>query len=211
VAALDTRGERVYNALFSPDSRAFATETRKGEIILWDASGQRIAGLAAKEIDYSYFNELEAYGSPSFAFSPDSRAVITFRGRPTQLWDAATGLLRSTLQSAEGRNAAFSPDSRLLVTPSGGGSAARVWDAETGRLVKELPRAPRKTSHLLFSPDGRLFLTASDAGVTLWDASTFEPLAMLARARFPARFSPDGRMLAAGGNGKTALLYELNR
>jgi WD40 repeat protein len=209
VAALDTGGERVYNAAFSPDSRTVATETRKGAVLLWDSAGRPVTRLAAPEIDYSYFNEVEVYGSPSFAFAPDSRAVVTFRDRPTQLWDAVRGQLIAKLPTGESRSVAFSPDSRLLVTSGGDAASARFWEVATGRLALELPRAEKKTNHVVFSPDGRLLLTAFDAGVKLWDASTGELLATLDKSRFPAHFSPDGRRLVTGGSGKTAYLYEL--
>lgn len=199
----------VYNAAFSPDSRLLATETSKGMVHLWDAAtGQLRAKLKPREIDYSYLNVEDVYYTPSFAFAPDSRTLVTYHDRATQIWDAEKGELRHTLKNSTADRIAFSPDARTLAT-CGGSAAAKLWDVETGRLVRELPRSEKETHYVAYSPDGRLLLTASDAGVRLWDAATGEPVATLPRSRYPARFSPDGRRLATGGNERTALLYEL--
>jgi WD40 repeat protein len=210
VATLEGHKDRVYNTAFSPDGRMLATETIKGTTMLWDAStGQLKATLKAEEIDYPYFNLVDLYATPSFAFSPDSQTLVTFRDRATQVWDAATGALKQTLKKADGDSVAFSPDSRVLAT-CGGGAAAKLWDAVTAKLIRELPKGEKETHYVTFSPDGRLLLTASDAGVKLWDAQTGALYATLDRARFPARFSPDGRLLATGGTDKTAMIYDLS-
>ncbi len=209
VATLVEPNDIIYNTVFSPDSRSLATETNKGAVHLWDAATGRLrAQVKAKEIDYSYFSGVDVYYTPSFAFSPDSRTLVTYRNRSTQIWDAETGALRQTLKKSSSDGVAFSPDSRLLAT-SGGDDSAKLWDVQTGKLVRQLAKSEKETHYVMFSPDGRLLLTAGDAGVRLWDVATGEPITSLAAARFPASFSPDGRLFATGGNEKTAHVYEL--
>ena len=211
LATLGEHKDLVYNAVFSPDSRLLATETNKGVVHLWDAAtGQFKAKLKAEEIDYPFLNNTDdVYYTPSFAFSPDSRTLVTYRDRSTQVWDTETGAPRQKLKKSESDSVAFSPDSRLLAT-SGGSASAKLWDVQTGKLVREFAKSEKETHYVAFSPDGRLLLTASDAGIRLWDAETGEESAALAAARFPARFSADGRLLATGGNEKTAYVYEIS-
>ena len=211
VATLGEHKDIVYNMAFSPDSRLLATETNKGVVHLWDAAtGQFRAKLKAKEIDYPFLADTDAYYTPSFVFSPDSRALVTYHDRPTQLWDAETGALRQTLKRSSGDSVAFSPDSRLLATCGGAATSAKLWDVATGKLVRQLAKSEKEVHYVVFSPDGRLLLTACDSGVRLWDVASGELAATLTRSRFPVRFSPDGRRLATGGNAKTAYVYELN-
>lgn len=210
VATLVEQKDIIYNVVFSPDSRSLATETNRGEVHLWDASTGRLkASLKAKKIDFAYLSGIDVYYTPSFAFSPDSRTLVTYRDRSTQVWDAEAGALRQTLKKSSCDGVAFSPDSRLLAT-CGGASSAKLWDVETGKLVREFAKSEKETHYVAFSPDGRLLLTASDAGVRLWDVDSGEQAAALAGSRFPASFSPDGRRLATGGNAKTAYVYEIS-
>jgi WD40 repeat protein len=210
VATLGGHKDVVYNVSFSPDSRLLATETAEGGVRLWDAAtGQFKAKLKAAEIDYPFLSDADVYYTPSFAFSPDSRTLVTYHNRPTQVWDAETGALRQKLRKSSSDRVAFSPDSRLLAT-CGGSASAKLWDVETGKLVREMAKSEKETHYVAFSPDGRLLLTASDAGVRLWDVASGGQAAALGGSRFPARFSNDGRRLATGGNEKTAYAYEIS-
>jgi WD40 repeat protein len=210
LATLGEHKDVVYNAVFSPDSRLLATETSEGVVHLWDAATGRFkAKLNARAIDYAFLSGIDVYYTPSFAFSPDSRTLVTYHNRPTQVWDTETGALRQTLKKSSTYSVAFSPDSLLLAT-CGGNASAKLWDVQTGKLVRELTKSEKETHYVAFSPEGRLLLTASDAGVRLWDVASGEQAAALTGSRFPARFSADGLRLATGGNEKTAYVYELS-
>ncbi|MBN9119804.1 MAG: protein kinase [Planctomycetes bacterium] len=95
--------------------------------------------------------------------------------------------------------AAWSPDGMRLLT-GGADGFARIWDAGTGRLLRELKHDEPVWS-VAWSPGGALVLTGSgdehkSAGAAqLWDAATGKPV----RAAIPqpdevtaVAFSPDG-------------------
>jgi WD40 repeat protein len=103
---------------------------------------------------------------------------------------------------------AFSPDGKLLATATQDGTT--LWDTASWRQVGPLLRSPQGGwEGVDFSPDGRTLAIAGVQGrVELWDVSTRRKLRELtdpgaATSDEPAlsvvRYSPDGRVIAAGG------------
>jgi serine/threonine protein kinase/WD40 repeat protein len=95
----------------------------------------------------------------------------------------------------EARAIAVSPNGRYVVTGSQQGSGARVWDARTGRLEKELISAEEHV-RVRFSPDGR-WLAGRGNGLWLWEVGSWRERIFLAgvpEASFA--FSPVEKLLA---------------
>jgi WD40 repeat protein len=108
-------------------------------------------------------------------------------------------------------NAVFSPDGRLVATAAESDNV-KVWEANNGKLVVELPPQEDMTKYkwgarnLTFSPNGN-FLVASNwqAGtVRVWDARTWQPITMLKASQAETgkgatinsvTFSPDSKFL----------------
>jgi WD40 repeat protein len=92
------------------------------------------------------------------------------------------------------RECAVSPDGLWVATGShaaADGLGAKVWEAATGRLVKELPATP--PCPVDFSPDGRWLLTTG-GGCRLWEVGSWKEWRKVGGAR--GCFSPDGSLLA---------------
>src|SRR5947209_10463908 len=99
------------------------------------------------------------------------------------------------------RCVALSPDGRTLAS-GGDDGVVRFWDIHTG---EELRQSGKHYSSIVdvvaFSPDGRtLASAATDPAVHLWDVATGRQTTQFdgGEARTLV-FSPDGRVLAAGG------------
>jgi WD40 repeat protein/serine/threonine protein kinase len=109
--------------------------------------------------------------------------------------------------------ARFSGDGRHVLTTTGRGDmTARIWDAATGKELLVL-KAPRAIQSAVFSPDGRLLLTAAGLDPTprVWDAATGKAVATLTGQLYqaePGAFSPDSRRVVTLADGNTARVSE---
>jgi WD40 repeat protein len=120
----------------------------------------------------------------------DRGAVLVHRGPP-----ARTVRLQP---QQDVRFCAVSPDGRWVATASWGntdGLGAKVWEAATCTLVKEL--AVPGLCTVAFSPDGRWLLTTG-GGCRLWEVGSWNEWWKVGGAN--ACFSPDSQLLAVEGS-----------
>jgi RNA polymerase sigma factor (sigma-70 family) len=98
---------------------------------------------------------------------------------------------------------AFSPDGKMLASAGGVGDAAvHLWEARTGREIRELAGDGPAVHGLAFSPDGNL-LASAGATVRLWDVHTGKEVCHFKGHDSQVNavaFSPDGKMLASAGS-----------
>lgn len=122
----------------------------------------------------------------------DEEAVLM--GKPLPIFrhaDILEGHTRSIY------DAAFSPDGKQIASASEDKSI-RIWDVMTGECLWIMRGHTDAVFTASFSPDGKKILSASRNDVRIWDAESRECLKTL-RGRYFAAFSPDGKLLVAGG------------
>lgn len=204
---------------FSGDGTKLATADAEGTIKIWADAEQLTSKSTAILTLKGHQGAITTLG-----FSSDGKQLLTASADKTaRVWDLENvGAAIRPLERNNGSPVArFSPDGQLIACSGSGG--VRLWDAATGRLVRELPAAEKGfINSVAFSPTDHRLLAVGYGGqedvsyVALWDIDAGAELARLPGATdlagFAAdagwrvvgalAFSPDGKCLVAGFGSK---------
>jgi WD40 repeat protein/tRNA A-37 threonylcarbamoyl transferase component Bud32 len=219
-------------AHLTPDGRTVITFEEDGQLDLYDrASGERrvhydvddqISYLTGDRAAEHLVIETRSHGvflldvasrhrrqilSPKtetgvVRMSEDGRLVVVAGIDVTYVIDAASGSVRHTLSAHPGlHTVAISQDGRRIAT-GGADRAAKLWDADSGRLIATLGGHRGPISELAFDPSGQRLATAcGDGAVRIYaaDGALVASYEGHAADVYEISWSPDGRWLASGG------------
>jgi len=197
---------------FSPDGKTFVTATTKGSLKLWDAKeGNELKSLASL-----------AFNLQCVAFSRDGKRIVAGGGPFGEdrfgwagVWDISSGNQIAEMKDMPDSvlGIAISPDGKLVAT-AGRDRVARLWRAETGKLVSTLSGHQSVLEWADFSSDGKVLATGSyDHTAKLWEVDSGREVATLqghSGVVMSTRFSPDGETLATAGEGGFVRLWNLD-
>jgi WD40 repeat protein len=137
--------------------------------------------------------------------SYDSKYVIAdWTEHSIRIWDLQTRSIISTLTDpviSGNEKFTLSPDNEYIVTGGDKGTVV-LWSVASGRKIQTFPRRDDyRIVYLVFSPDSRYILVASDLSASLWNVKTGQRLHEFSVNTLPgahAEFSPDGKMFIIG-------------
>jgi WD40 repeat protein len=158
-------------------------------------------------------------GVVSLAFSPDGARLATVGvGDTAKLWDVASGagvlvfdVATSLLLEPIGNSVAFSPDGGKLAVPRADWRVA-LFEAHTGRLIRNLAGHTGTVKSVAFSPNGRRLATGGDdRTIRLWDPDTGEEMFNL-RGHLGGvtwiTWSADGRRILTSSSDGTSRIWD---
>jgi WD40 repeat protein len=174
----------------------------------------------------SYVTGLSLAGKTLVSGSYDGRLIWwdTDKGTPIRAVEAHGKWIRRVVATPDGKTIASVADDMVC----------RLWDAATGKALRELRGHKEKTPHhfpsmlyaCAFSPDNRLVATGDKVGhIVIWETGSGKPVTTLEAPVMytwdPVQrrhsiggirslaFSPDGKLLAVGGMGKVSNIDHL--
>jgi WD40 repeat protein len=179
---------------WSPDGTWIATVGRDAMLRIWDA-------VTGREVARSAGHTLPLFGC---AWSPDGRRIVTCgEDRVLNIWSAVDTASNIVMRAHPWATEciAWSPDGALVASSSGREGPVKVWEAPSGRLLRELPARAEGPSSLAWQPRGHRILTKEPDGVLrLWDAASGAQLGAMpghTRLAGACAWSSDGSLLAS--------------
>jgi WD40 repeat protein len=195
----------ILGVAFSPDGTRLVSASRDETLRIWHAAtGREIAVVRGHR------GVVQA-----LAFSPHGRRLASGGDdRTVRLWDGRTGAPLAICSGHAGSvyALAFNRDGTRLVSGALADTAYRLWDADTGKLVRMLPGAAkngtgltvaRHGGALTFTPDGSRVVICEREAVRVVDAASGKEALVLRAPGAPyycLTLSRDGRRLVTGSD-----------
>jgi WD40 repeat protein len=194
----------------SSDGRRVFFISRNGPFAVWDIETGKQLRMFSPAGEHVELRAVSAHGrhllAKRFQCQDDAPGVRSCHARSLELWNTETQQLVMSEPIESPSPPAwtdldpyvFSPDGRYLLVGSSSDPIVKLWDTETGRLVRTVQRNESSGFGL---QDGRYVLATEEAAIKLWDVETGELVrAFEAQSSdfFPAAISHDGRRLVSG-------------
>jgi WD40 repeat protein len=201
---------------FSPDGKQVVIGSEDYVAKLWDVvTGREIITYSGRSVVYS------------LVFSPDGNQILSCASVGIVLYNAVTGMIIRTFgmritdwgattlrggHEGEVTTVAFSPDGTHILSGSED-NTIKLWDTNTGNLIRTITGHTSFVNSVAFSPDGRQILSgSSDNTVKLWDAETGNLIRTFAGHTGTVNtvaFISNYKQIVSGSDDRTIRLWDL--
>lgn len=215
----------VWSAAFSPKEDRVVTASQDGSVMIWSVERGERAGQFLGHRGPVYSAAFSPDGSRIVSGGYDKRVLI-WRPDELQAYDfrrLASGekVIGAKFLTLDGhgagvRSVSFSADGALALSGSHD-NTVKVWDVETGRMLKTFRGHDSWVRSCAFSPDSRMVVSAShDHRAQLWSITDYEEVRVLQGrilsghndAVLAASFSRDGGVIATASRDRTAKTWD---
>jgi WD40 repeat protein/serine/threonine protein kinase len=202
VRTLGGESEKATFLAFLPDRETLISVNRmSGMIKLWEINTGQIRKVLAKDLGELASVAIDSQGRLlAMAGSDKVLRVLDLETGTEKRWDLETEPRYSDI--------IFHPDSQTLLCNDGGNFV--LLDLNSGEFRSPLGDTPGWRRSLAYRPDGKFLAASNGARVELWDVengkmtSSFD----VQDDVHVVTFSPDGHLLATGGEGHAIKLWD---
>ncbi len=216
---LEGHVDSIYEVAFSPDGKYVASSAPNSDDTtrIWDVKTGKCLHVLKEGRGALY----------PIAFTSNGRLIAFKYSEAFSSYDPKTGECIGTtkVQKGEFFRPTFSTDGKFLSSVGDGHGGIPIWDAQTGKLVREL-RHPYTAKEIYevdsvkFSPDGKLLAcecirsdherTKFEHVITIWNTQDGKRIRTVEHGKGFANsiaFSPDADMLAIATSSKGIIIW----
>ena len=194
---------RVSSISFSPNGQHIASAGNDNTALIWNLSTKQSIQLKGHKLLVNFIS-----------FDPNGRRIVTGSDDGTvKLWNLSGEQISNFLgHRGAVLSASFSQDGKHLAT-SGSDGIVRIWNLEEKSKL-EFKGHQADVNNLSWSKDGKLIVTVDHKGNTiLWKSSGEKINQWQADALGPlwgVNISPDGKLIATGGDDSVGKIWNLS-
>jgi WD40 repeat protein len=187
------------NLTFSSDGKTLVVGSRFGTIIIWDYEKREVVRR---------FEDIEE--DHAIALSPSGELLAVGNEKVVDLFNVADGERLFRLEGIGDwiTSLAFSSDGKMLAAGDDKGNVIQ-WDPESGHCLRVHKDLGGETHGVVFSPDGKLLVTALAGGIHVWNAADGRSLHIVEDPFSnweETKYLSDGKELSLRTGGKVVLL-----